>query len=172
VLSEGFCYHLPQFSHLPDLVVDVITFLLDVADQLVSAPSRLRFRKDASMRQIDQETLETSTAVSQSDSSIQCDESTNCLLVRNDLGHTPLLLAIYSRSGWEVIESLVCQDGESYGLDSENNSALHLLVSEHYKDPSAALAVLRAIPEAASIRNDMGMLPIEVRVWNCLSMRC
>jgi hypothetical protein len=95
-------------------------------------------------------------------------ESTNCLLVRNNLGYTPLLLAIYSHAGWEVVLTLLAGQVEPVPLDSENNNALHLLVSEHYKDPSAALVVLRAMPLAATRRNDSGMLPIEVSFWIAL----
>jgi ankyrin repeat protein len=120
------------------------------------------------MQQLYDEALETSTLASQSDSSVQGDESTNCLLVPNDMGYTPLVLAIYAHAGWEVIESLLCDQCDINSLDSENNNALHLLVSEQYKDPAAALAVLRAKPAAATVRNDKGMLPIEVSTRNVM----
>jgi hypothetical protein len=134
----------------------------------VFGASCLRFRNKTSLHEFHDETFETKTTTSQSDLSIQGDESTNCLLVRNDMGHTPLLLAIYSHAGWEVIESLLCGQVEPCALDSEKNNALHLLVSEHYKDPAAALAVLRFMPEAASVRNEKGMLPIEVSLANAV----
>ena len=114
------------------------------------------------------EALETSTDVSQSDSSIYGDESTNCLLSANELGYTPLLLAIYSHAGWEVVESLILNQADVFSLDSENNNALHLLVSEQYKDSVAALGVLSARPATATVRNSNGMLPIEVSNSNSL----
>jgi hypothetical protein len=48
-------------------------------------------------------------------------------------------------------------------LDADANNSLHLLVSEQYKDPAAALAILKLVPEVATMRNGSGMLPIEVR---------
>jgi hypothetical protein len=81
------------------------------------------------------------------------------------MGHTPLLLALYSHAGWEVNEALTsCRLGGLQALDSDNNKALHLLVSNHYKDAAAALAVLRAAPAAATATalNENGMLLIEV----------
>lgn len=119
------------------------------------------------MQTIYDEALETSTDVSQSDSSVHGDESTNCLLAANELGHTPLLLAIYSHAGWEVIESLILNQADVFSLDSENNNALHLLVSEQYKDPGAALKVLSIRPATATVRNNNGMLPIEVSNSSC-----
>ena len=135
---------------------------MNEADNLVSGPSCLRFRNKVSFQQLDDETFETDTAASQSDSSVMGNESTNCLLVHNSMGHTPLLLAIYSRAGWEVIEALLGGLSEPMSLDFDDNNALHLLVSEYYMDPAAALVVLRAVPTAAVGRNSKGMLPIEV----------
>jgi ankyrin repeat protein len=114
------------------------------------------------VQQMYDETLETSTVASQSDSSFQGDESTNCLLIPNDMGYTPLIVAIHAHAGWEVIGSLLRYECDTNALDDDNNNALHLLVSEDYKDPEAALAVLKARPTAATVRNDKGMLPIEV----------
>ena len=114
------------------------------------------------------DTIDTNSEVSLSGSSVHGDESSNCLVIANELGHTPLLLAIYSHAGWEVIDALVRNQTGIYTLDSEDNNALHLLVSEQYKDPTAALKVLSQSPEAATIRNNKGMLPIEVRISDSL----
>jgi hypothetical protein len=154
------------------LILDIMSVLLNEADKLASGPSCLRFRNKVSFHQLDDETFETSTAISQSDSSVMGNESTSCLLVRNDMGYSPLLISIYSHAGWEVIEALLANQVEPFPLDAGNNNALHLLVSEHYKDPAAALVVLHAIPVAAARRNDKGMLPIEVswgssRICSC-----
>jgi hypothetical protein len=135
---------------------------LDEAEKQVLGPSLLRFRsKNAAENMYDD--LDVNTELSQCGSSVHGDESTNCLCVENELGQTPLLLAIQSQAGWEVIEALVQHQSDIFHLDSEHNNVLHLLVSEQYKDPAAALKVLSQRPEAARMRNDKGMLPIEVR---------
>ena len=104
---------------------------------------------------------------SPTDSSNQSDDTTNCLLVRNELNDTPLAAAVYSGAGWEVIEALACKDAALEPLDTEGNNALHLLVSEQYKDPEAAMTILKLIPEIATMRNGSGMLPIEVFATSC-----
>jgi hypothetical protein len=139
----------------------IICWLLDETEKQVLGPSLLRFRSKNIVENM-YDDLGTNTEVSHSGSSVHGDESPNCLFVTNDFGHVPLFLAIHSHAGWEVIEALVRRQSGIHSLDSENNTALHLLVSEQYKDPAAALKVLSQRPEAATIRNDTGMLPIEV----------
>ena len=136
---------------------------MDETEKQVLGPSLLRFRNNREVENI-YDDLDTNTEVSQSGSSVHGDESTNCLVVVNESRHTPLLTAIYSHAGWEVIETLVRHQTDIFSLYSENNNALHLLVSEQYNDPAAALKVLSLRPESATIRNDKGMLPIEVSV--------
>lgn len=146
-----------------DIGASIIYFLLDEAERQVSGPSCLRFRNKCSMKDIETESFDTETTATPSDTSNHLDDDTNCLLVHNEMGHVPLLLSIYAHAGWEVIEALAsCGPGGLQALDSDNNNALHLLVSDHCKDASAALAVLRVVPEAATARNENGMLPIEV----------
>lgn len=145
----------------PSFILAIISWLLNETEKQVLGPPFLRFRNKSVSENAYDEALETISEVSQSESSDHGDESTNCLVIANELGYTPLLLAIYSHAGWEVIGSFL-RNQTPLSLDSENNSALHLLVSEHYKDPAAALKVLSERPETAIIRNDKGMLPIEV----------
>lgn len=140
----------------------IVDFLLDETDRQVTGPASLRFCQKSVVDEIHAETFETDTTATPSDVSIQYDDASNCLLVRNEMGQTPLALAISSHAGWEVIEALTCGRGGLQALDAENNNALHLLVSDRFKDPAAALALLRAVPEAATVRNENGMLPIEV----------
>ena len=140
----------------------IISWLLDETEKQVLGPSPLRFRHKKTLENVYDDALDSHTEVSQSGSSVHGDESTNCLVVTNELGQKPLQLAIYSHAGWEVIETLVRHRSDIFSLDSENNTALHLLVSEQYKDPAAALKVLSQRPEAATVLNNKGMLPIEV----------
>jgi hypothetical protein len=157
-------YPFVALNYLLPLLLAIISLLITEAEKQLLSPSFSRFRNENAVQQAYDEELETSTEISQSDTSIHGDESNNCLSVRNDAGHTPLLLAIYEHAGWEVIESLIHDKAGAASLDTENNNALHLLVSEHYKDPAAALKVLAQRPETATLRNDKGMLPIEVSI--------
>jgi hypothetical protein len=105
--------------------------------------------------------MTTETTASHADSSIDFNDTTNCLVVRNEAGETPLLAAIHAHAGWEVIEALA-SESSILALDSRKNNALHLLVSKDFMDPSAALCVLKVAPEVSTLRNEDGMLPIEV----------
>jgi hypothetical protein len=83
------------------------------------------------------------------------------------MGETPLITAIKTRNGWEMIEAIAGGPGGKRAAlyqDADKNNALHLLVSSEYQDPVAALSILKAAPETASMRNAEGMLPIEVRI--------
>ena len=144
-----------------DVGLEIIQFLLDESKRQVE--NGLRFRTQTKFHEEgdDETSIRTATTASHSSSNDE-DDTMNCLTVRNDAGDTPLSLAIQSRAGWEVIDALTCQPAGIQGLDLEENTALHLLLYERYQDPTAALSVLRRVPEAATIRNESGMLPIEV----------
>jgi hypothetical protein len=85
-------------------------------------------------------------------------------MVLNNQGENPLLSAIRSRKGWEIIEAMLNgPDGHKAALyqDPDKNNALHLLVGE-CQDATAAISVLKIVPETATVRNARGMLPIEM----------
>jgi hypothetical protein len=69
------------------------------------------------------------------------------------MGNMPLSLAIKHSAGWNVIDALTIPSDSLQGLDE--NTALQLVTS-------APLAILRKAPEAATIHNDHGVLPIYV----------
>ena len=147
-----------------EIGASIVYLLVDEAKKQISGPEELRFRSKRTAEGIENaSSVSTEATDCPNDSSNQSDDTTNCLLVRNELSDTPLAAAVYSGAGWEVIEALTCKDAALQSLDAEANTALHLLVSEQYKDPSAALAMLKLVPEAATMRNGSGMLPIEVR---------
>ena len=146
------------------LGASIVYFLIDEAERQIMGPSELRFRIKRTTEEIENEpSTGTEATDPPTDSSNQADDTTNCLLVRNELHDTPLAAAVYSGAGWEVVEALTCRDAATQTLDAEGNNALHLLVSERYQDPAAALVVLKLVPQAATMRNESGMLPIEVR---------
>jgi ankyrin repeat protein len=142
----------------------ILYFLLDETQRQMTGETALRFNGNRRrVEEIDDGDLEMDSTATRADSSTrQDDDFASCLVVRNERALTPLALAISSRAGWEVIEALCCSKTCLEAFDSEENSALHLLLSDPYKDPIAALTLLKLVPEAASLRNADGMLPIEV----------
>jgi len=63
-----------------------------------------------------------------------------------------------------MIEALASGPGgrkASLKEDSDKNNALHLLVGE-FQDPTAAMSILKIVPETAFHRNAQGILPIEM----------
>lgn len=132
---------------------DVVELL--IRETNLQVDNGLRFSKPQMSIEDEDQTVVTLTTEDEDE------EDDNCRLVRNEQGYTPLALAIYGNAGWDVVEKLTCESGGLQGLDENENTALHLLVSSH-ADPAAALAVLRIVPEAAAVRNENGMLPVEV----------
>jgi hypothetical protein len=62
-------------------------------------------------------------------------------MVLNDFNETPLLAAIRSRKGWEMIEAILTGPGgrkAALNQDADSNNALHLLVGE-FQDATAAM---------------------------------
>jgi hypothetical protein len=81
------------------------------------------------------------------------------------MGHTPLVTAVRSKAGWEIIEAIACGPGgkkASLLPDANMSNVLHLLVSGEFADPASILSVLKIAPQAAAVQNSEGMLPIEV----------
>ena len=146
------------------IAIDVIYCLLDEADRQLQDPYGARFyNKIKTEEMLDDGTSETHTAGFDVESSIM-DEDIHCNMVRNDQGQSPLWLAVEGRKGWQIIEALVSGPGGRQAAiyqGPDQNNSLHLLVNE-FQDPTAALSVLKIVPETATIRNSDGMLPIEV----------
>jgi len=87
-------------------------------------------------------------------------------LVHNNEGCTPLVMAVRSMLGWEVVEALLKGSGgnkaalECSSISGEN--ALHLAAMGDFADPSVVLTLLKFVPIAATIPNGDGILPIEL----------
>jgi len=147
-----------------DACVDIVNLLLDEADRQVKDPSGARFQNKVALKDSDV-SVGKSSDVSVAASSTDSDDVVHCNLVLNTRGDTPVMTAIHSRAGWKVINALILGQGGTKAVlcqDIEGNNALHLLVSEEYKDQAAVMCVLKAAPEAATVRNEDGMLPIEI----------
>jgi ankyrin repeat protein len=146
--------------------VDVLYLLLDEARRQIQNPYGARFRNKTAVEDMENASIQTETTVSPTDSANEFDDVVHCTMVRNDFGETPLLAAIHARVGWEMVEALARGLGGTRAAlcqDSERNNALHLLVGDRFKDPAAALSILKVTREAATVCNEEGMLPIEVR---------
>ena len=162
--------HLAVSSLEGPVGVDVVYMLLDEADRQLQDPCGARFHNKVKMEELDGDTVSTVATEHETDNStvvLGDDGVVHCNMVRNDKGETPLLTAIRTKNGWEIVEAVVCGPGGKRAAltqDNSGNNALHLLVSEeYYCDPAATLSILKVAPEAASKRNGRGMLPIEVR---------
>lgn len=150
--------------------VDIVYSLLDEAERQLSDPFGARFRNKLKLEEVIQEDMSTVTMSTdkETDSSI-VDGELQCCMVLNNQEETPLLSAIRSRKGWEIIEALLSgPDGHKAALyqDADKNNALHLLVGE-CQNATAAMSVLKFVPEVATVRNARGMLPIEMA---CMQM--
>ena len=88
------------------------------------------------------------------------DDTTNCRIVRNDAGATPLALAIAAHAPTASVVALTTVSGGLQGLDALENTALHWCIERG--EGETAMAVLETVPEAATVRNEEGVLPIEV----------
>ena len=145
--------------------VDVIYILLDEADRQLKDPYGARFYNKVKLEDIVNDDISGSTIPADGETASSTEEDIHCNMVKNDFGETPLLAAVRSRQGWDVIEALVSGPGGYKAAlyeDSEKNNVLHLLLGE-YQNPAAALSILKIVPETATMRNKDGMLPIEVR---------
>jgi len=167
--SEGdLPLHIAAAALEGEVGVDVIYLLLDEADNQAKSENGLRFIERTRIKtdddSADDETIATEATTDPSSALIE-EDRIHCNMIRNEMGRTPLIKAIEAGSGWEVIEAIARGSG---GVDAalwpnaEKSNALHLLLSEEYGDPQAALSILKVSPEAAAARNSDGILPIEM----------
>ena len=145
--------------------VEAIFMLFDEAERQLQDPRGVRFRNKLKLEELENMSIDTEATETPTDSSTNLDDVLQCTMVRNDDGETPLFCAIHTGARWEVIDALVQGPSGSQSClltDDTGNNALHLLLDHRYQDPTAALSVLKVAPEAACVRNNDGMLPIEV----------
>lgn len=145
--------------------IDVLYLLMDEAERQLNDPFGARFRNKVKLEEVVHEDMSTVTMSTdkETESSVH-DGELHCSMVLNNQDETPLLAAIRSRKSWEMIEALLsAPDGDKAALFQgvDKNNVLHMLVGE-YQDSTAAMSVLKMVPEAASVRNSSGMLPIEL----------
>ena len=150
-----------------DLGVDVVYMLLDEATKQAAGDTGIRFSELHQVKSADDDTGSVATGVTATttDSSNTEHDLIHCNMVRNHMGQTALTMAIQATSGWEVIEAIARGPGGARAAmlpDANNCNSLHLLVSEEFGDPIAALSILKVAPKASSIHNAAGMLPIEI----------
>ncbi|KAL3921507.1 MAG: hypothetical protein SGILL_002712 [Bacillariaceae sp.] len=150
--------------------VDVVYLLMDEAERQLNDPYGARFHNKVKLEEIVQEDMSAATMSTdkETESSI-VDTELHCSMVLNNYDETPLLSAVKSRKGWEIVEAILTgPGGQSAALhqDADKNNALHLLVGD-FQDPTAAMSILKLAPEAATARNAEGMLPIELA---CMQM--
>jgi ankyrin repeat protein len=145
--------------------VDVVYLLMDEAERQLNDPSGARFRNKLKLEEVIHEDMSTVTMSTDKETeSLNADGELHCSMVLNNQDETPLVSAIRSRKGWEIIEAMLNgPDGHKAALyqDADRNNALHLLVGE-CQDATAAISILKIVPEAATVRNSRGMLPIEM----------
>lgn len=141
--------------------IQVVTLLLNEADKQLRDPMGVRFRHNSKPKDVD----ELAAGEENLDTVGDEEEDIFCNLVRNDLGETPLMMAIRYRVCWQIVEALVEGDGGADAVfcqDSAQNNALHLLVDDLHNEPASVMSVLKVAPSAARVRNESGMLPIEI----------
>jgi hypothetical protein len=122
--------------------VDVVYLLMDEADRQLQDPFGARFRNKTKLEEIVDEDMSTATMSTERDAdSSVVDTEMHCSMVLNDFNETPLLAAIRSRKGWEMIEAILTGPGgrkAALNQDADSNNALHLLVGE-FQDATAAM---------------------------------
>ena len=123
--------------------VDVVYLLMDEADRQLRDPFGARFRSKINLEKVVDEDIPTITMSTENDDtdSSLLDTEIHCSMVLNNFNETPLLSAIRSQNGWEIIEAILTGPGgrtAALNQDADNNNALHLLVGE-FQDATAAL---------------------------------
>lgn len=154
--------HLAAGSLTGDVGVDVVNILMAEARKLASVKSE--FLYGSLVKDPDD-----ASQFSRASSHVSVDRESDYTLVLNKCQETPLLTAIRARAGSKIIEGLLnCGSGPQSILfrGSDGNSALHLLVSQDYVDPTSAMTVIKLYPEAALVKNEDGFLPIEMACIN------
>jgi hypothetical protein len=159
--------HVVATSLQGDLGVDVIFMLSDEANKQADSGTGVRFNELNNAKSVDDDigSVATDATATPTDSLNMEKDFMYSNLVRNENGQTPLTTAICSLAGWEVIEALARGPGGSQAAllpDRNMCNSLHLLVGDEFGDPIAALSILRIAPRAASVRNEEGILPIEI----------
>eukprot|EP00934_Nitzschia_sp_Nitz4_P008489 Nitzschia sp. Nitz4//scaffold15_size197535//72790//78495//NITZ4_001576-RA/size197535-augustus-gene-0.120-mRNA-1//1//CDS//3329537709//8479//frame0 len=145
------------------LGVDAIYLLLDEAERQLADPYGVRFRSKVKVEEPLDDTISAASMPTARDSDMEEAEDIHCNMVKNDFGETPLLSAVRSRRGWDIIEALISGPGglaAAISKNTDDNNALHLLVQD-YQDPVAAMSILKYAPKTVTKRNRDGMLPIE-----------
>lgn len=148
--------------------VDVIYLLLDEADRQAQSEGGLRFIEKVRSK-IDDDSVDEITVATENPTDVLDDEDIHCTMVRNDMGRNALTKAIEAGSGWQVIEALVRGPGgvrAALMQDAHKCNSLHLLLSEEFGDPQAALSILKVAPATATVRNADRMLPVEIACRN------
>jgi hypothetical protein len=144
--------------------VDILYMLLDEAERQATSQEGLRLVGKVHSSG-DDESFDDTTTYSESLTG-ECDDDTiQCTMVKNKLGRNALSVAVEAGSGWQVIEAIARGPGgvnAALMQDSNQCNVLHLLLSEDYGDPQAALSILRIAPATVKVRNSDRMLPIEV----------
>ncbi|VEU36051.1 unnamed protein product [Pseudo-nitzschia multistriata] len=145
--------------------VDVIFLLMDEAERQLQDPYGARFRNKVKIEDLMDDDMSARTMSTARDTDVSAmDSEMPCTVVLNNFNETPLLVAIRSHKGWEMIEALVSGPGGRKAAlcqDTDKNNALHLLVGE-FQDATAAMSILKVVPESALQRNAAGILPIEI----------
>ena len=129
--------------------VDVVYLLMDEADRQLEDPYGARFRNKIKLEEMfdddeeekSQGDMSTHNRMNAASFIDDDDEDLLCTMVLNEFNETPLLAAIKSNRGWEMIEALVSGPGgrkAALKVDSDKNNALHLLVGE-FQDATAAM---------------------------------
>ena len=99
------------------------------------------------------------------------DEEYFLSMMKNNRGETPLIRAIKSRAGRQVVDVLLGADGGSLAALDENSSgasALHLILREEFYDAAVAISILKSAPSTAAIRDVNRILPIQLACANAL----
>ena len=149
--------------------VDVINLLLDEADKQLKDPFGIRFRNKVKVEEMDDASL-TSATVATTDFPDEADDADDELppsLVVNDVGDTPLTVAIRRSAGSEIIEALAIGPGGRRAVlkqDMNQNNALHMLLAKEQVSAHAIKSILKVAPEAVFEHNMERLLPIEVSI--------
>jgi len=140
--------------------LDVVNLLLGEAEKQANDPDGARFR-NKTKPEGSEGSFDSSDPLEE-----DLDDVLHCTVVQNDRGDTPLMVALRSRAGWKVVNALLAGPGGHTAPlrqdDRKNNALHHLLISDELRDPASVMCILKANPEAATVRNEDSMLPIEL----------
>lgn len=148
--------------------VDIIYLLLDEADRQAQSDGGLRFIEKVHSK-TDDDSVDDTAMLTASPTDQLDDDIMHCTMVRNEMGRNALTKAIEAGSGWQVIEGLARGPGGTRAAlmqDAHGCNALHLLLSEEYGDPQAALSILKIAPATVTVKNADRMLPVEIACRN------